>query len=361
MTIRTRLALWYAAIFSGSLLVIGVAMYSELVLEQRAKIARHHGDVVDADAGTDITQIIVLYGGSAVVVGLFGGWWLTRRALEPVVTLTDAVEKIHENNLGEKIPRSSNGDELDRLTEVFNAMTARLNDSFRRIHDFTLHASHELKTPLTILRGETETELRDGSLTPAQRERAASQLDELRRLTRIVDGLTLLAKADAGQIALALEPVRLDELVRDSFADAQILAEPHGIQVELESCEEISVRGDRHRLRQLLLNLADNAVKYNQAQGRVTINLRQTGGKVEFAIANTGAVIPPDILPRVFDRFFRGDPAHSVTVDGCGLGLSIAQWIVLAHDGTIQIASEPSKPTIVTVHLPLYTPEVKSA
>ena len=353
MTIRTRLTMWYAAIFSVSLLVIGVSMYSELVVEQRAKIARHHGGAVDEDAGEDITQIILFYGGAAVVVGALGGWWLTRRALVPVVALTDAVEKIHANNLGEKIPRSGNGDELDRLTEVFNIMTARLDDSFNRIREFTLHASHELKTPLTVMHGELETTLRDESLSGAERERAASQLDELRRLTRIVDGLALLAKADAGQVALALQPVRFDELVRDNFADAQILAEPHGIKVELENCEEVSVCGDRHRLRQLLLNLADNAVKYNQPQGRVTMRLRRGEGFAEFTIANTGTGIPPEMLPRVFDRFFRGDPAHSATVDGCGLGLSIAQWIVSAHGGKVQIASEPATQTIVTVQLPI--------
>lgn len=355
MTIRTRLTVWYAAIFSVSLLVIGVTMYSELVVEQRAKIARHHGGAVDEDAGMDITQIILLYGGSAIVVGVLGGWWLTRRALAPVVALTDAVEKIHENNLDGKIPRSGNGDELDRLTEVFNAMTTRLDDSFHRIREFTLHASHELKTPLTVLRGETETALRDESLSAAEHERAASQLDELRRLTRIVDGLTLLAKADAGQVALTLEPVRFDELVHDNFADLQILAEPHGIQVELESCGEISVRGDRHRLRQLLLNLTDNAVKYNQPQGRVTMSLRRSGEMAEFTITNTGAGIPSEVLPRVFDRFFRGDAAHDNTIDGCGLGLSIAQWIVSAHGGKIQIVSDPSNQTIVTVQLPCST------
>jgi len=215
-------------------------------------------------------------------------------------------------------------------------MLARLDDSFNRTREFTLHASHELKTPLTILCGETETALRDESLSPAERERAASLLDELRRLTRIVDGLTLLAKADAGQVALKLEPVRLDELVRDNFADAQILAEPQGIQVELAACEEITVRGDRHRLRQLLLNLADNAVKYNQPQGWVIMSLRRAGDTAEFAITNSGLGIPPEILPRVFDRFFRGDPAHSPAVDGCGLGLSIVQWIVSAHGGSVQ-------------------------
>jgi signal transduction histidine kinase len=317
--------------------------------------ARRHGGAKSEDEldNEDLIDILTWTIVPAVALGLAGGWWLTRHTFAPVTRLTDAVEKIHENNLGEKIPRTHNGDELDRLAEVFNAMTARLDGSFSRIREFTLHASHELKTPLTILCGETETELRDGSLAPAQRERAASQLDELRRLARIVDGLTLLAKADAGQIALTLEPVRLDELVRDNFADAQILAEPHGIKVELESCAEISVRGDRHRLRQLLLNLADNAVKYNQPQGRVTMNLRRNGEMAEFTIANTGAGIPPEMLPRVFDRFFRGDSAHANTIDGCGLGLSIAQWIVAAHGGKIQIVSVPASATTVTVQIPL--------
>ena len=182
MTIRTRLTLWYAVIFSVSLLVIGIAMYSELVVETRAKIAHHRETAIDDDAGVDITQIIFFYGGPAVVVGLLGGWWLTRRAFAPVAALTEAAEKFHEGNLNQQLPRSGNGDELDRLTEVFNTMTARLDGSFQRIREFTLHASHELKTPLTILCGETEMELREESLTPAQRERAASRLPHVRVL-----------------------------------------------------------------------------------------------------------------------------------------------------------------------------------
>src|SRR5471030_2462822 len=317
MKIRTRLTLWYAAILILSLIVIGIGTYYQI--HEQSQREQNRQPVENPTEET--SEMIFQVGLPAVILGLIGGWWLTRRALAPVSKLTDAVEKIHEKNLGEKIPRTNNGDELDRLTEVFNAMTARLENSFQRIREFTLHASHELKTPLTILCGEIETELRDALLTPAQRERATSQLDELRRLARIVDGLTLLAKADAGQIMLALETVRLDELVRDNFADAQILAEPHGIKVELENCEEVLVRGDRHRLRQLLLNLADNTVKYNQPQGRITISLRRAGNFAEFKIANTGAGIPPEILPRVFDRFFRGDPSHNQEVEGCGLGL----------------------------------------
>jgi heavy metal sensor kinase len=349
MTIRTRLTFWYAGILTVSLLVIGFGTYQEIDERLRHEHRREPEEHALAEAGEMVFQV----GLPAILLGLLGGWWLTRRALAPVAGLTDAIKKIHERNLREPLTRTKNGDELDRLTEVFNGMLARLDDSFNRTREFTLHASHELKTPLTILCGETETALRDELLSAGERERAASQLDELRRLARIVDGLTLLAKADAGQVALKLEPVRLDELVRDNFADAQILAEPHGIQVELAACEEAMVHGDRHRLRQLLLNLADNAVKYNQPKGRVTINLHRTGDTAELTIANSGPGIPPEVLPRVFDRFFRGDPAHSQTVDGCGLGLSIVQWIVSAHNGSVKIESVPSKITTVTVRLPL--------
>lgn len=349
MTIRKRLTLWYAGILIVSLLVIGLGTYREI--DEQLRHEHRRGPTEHAIGET--SEMVFEVGLPAVLLGLLGGWWLTRKALAPVSKLMEAITRIHERNLREPLPRTGAGDELDRLTEVFNAMLARLDDSFHRIREFTLHASHELKTPLTILCGEIETALRDELLSPAERDRLASQLDELRRLARIVDGLTLLAKADAGQVELKLEPVRLDELVRDNFADTQILAEPQHIQVELAACEEIPVRGDRHRLRQLLLNLADNAVKYNQPQGRVTMNLRRINGAAEFTIANTGPGIPPESLPRVFDRFYRGDPAHSSELDGCGLGLSIAKWIVSAHHGTIQIESAPSRLTTITVRLPL--------
>ena len=356
MTIRTRLTFWYAGILTVSLLVIGYGTYREI--DEQLRHAHRYEPTEHALGET--SELIFQIGLPAVALGLLGGWWLTRRALAPVAALTRSVEKIHESNLDEKIPRTHNGDEMDRLTEVFNSMLSRLDDSFNRIREFTLHASHELKTPLTVLCGEAETALSDETISPAERERAAGQLDELRRLARIVDGLTLLAKADAGQVALRLETVRLDELVHDNFADLQILAEPQNIRVELAACEEISVRGDRHRLRQLLLNLADNAVKYNQPDGRVTMHLRRAGGFAEFTIANTGAGIPTELLPRVFDRFYRGDSAHGSATDGCGLGLSISRWIVSAHGGKIQITSEPSKQTIVTVQIPVCASEAKS-
>jgi signal transduction histidine kinase len=353
MTIRTRLTFWYAGILILSLLVIGYGTYREIDEQLRHEHQRAPAEHAIGETGEMIFQV----GLPAILLGLLGGWWLTSRVLGPVKELTNSAAKIHERNLHAPLPRSGNGDELDQLTKVFNDTLARLDGSFTRIREFTLHASHELKTPLTVLCAEAETASRDESLPSSERERAANQLDELRRLARIVDGLTLLAKADAGQVELKLEPLRFDDLVHEIFADTQILAEPPGAKVELKNCEPVSVRGDRHRLRQLLLNLADNAVKYNQPQGRVTMNLRRADGFAEFTIANTGSGVPPEILPRVFDRFFRGDPAHSQAVDGCGLGLSIAQWIVSAHDGEIRIASAPAKETVVTVKLPLASGE----
>jgi signal transduction histidine kinase len=348
MKIRTRLTFWYAAILTLSLLVMGLGLYRE-IFEQSIKDHRHHPlKHALKEAGEMMSQV----GLPAVLLGLIGGWWITRKALAPVTALTEAVEKIHERNLNSPLAHSGSGDELDRLTDVFNAMTARLDGSFQRIREFTLHASHELKTPLTVLRGELETALREETLTAAQRERLLSQMDEIERLAKIVDGLTLLTKADAGQVKLHFETLHLDDLVRESFADAKILAQPQNIQVSLGTCEAISLSGDRHRLRQLLLNLTDNAIKYNCPGGAVKIQLQRVENFSELKIENTGAGIPPELLPRIFERFFRGDTSHSQAVEGCGLGLSIVEWIAESHHGSVQIISEPGKITVATVRLP---------
>lgn len=346
MKIRTRLTLWYAAILFVSILTIAAFSYHELIPEHKTS---SEGDEESEGFG-EALKIILWCGVPAALIGLGGGWFLMRKALAPVSALTQAAGKIHEGNLREQLPRSRNGDELDQLTEVFNNMTARLDDSFRRIREFTLHASHELKTPLTVMRGEIETALREETLADLPRERLLSQLDEIQRLAKIVDGLSLLTKADAGEIALQLEPIQLDELVRDSFDDAQILAQ-NRVQVRLDTCEKIQITGDRHRLRQLLLNLTDNAIKYNQPGGSVAMELRASEKFAELKISNTGPGISPEQLQRVFDRFYRGDESHTA-IDGCGLGLSIAQWVVQAHGGSIELTSAQGKVTTALVRLP---------
>jgi signal transduction histidine kinase len=352
MSIRTRLTLWYAGIMFVSLVAMGMLSYHAFAPEPRTREPAKADEVDESDLG-EILRIIFWCGVPASLLALGGGWWMMHRALAPVAALTTAAERLNEHNLGNRMPRTGSGDELDRLTEVFNAMTERLNQSFARIREFTLHASHELKTPLTVMHGELETALQDRPLTAPERERLESELDEVQRLAKIVDGLTLLTKADAGQIPLAREPVRLDELVREACADAQSLARRHDIQVSVTGCEELTVAGDRHRLRQLLLNLTDNAVKYNERKGTVTLSLRRVDDAAEVAIANTGPGIPAELLPRVFDPFFRADASHSQSVEGCGLGLSIARWITTAHGGTIELSSEPNRLTTAIMRLPL--------
>jgi signal transduction histidine kinase len=337
-----------------SLLAMGVMTYNELVSEPRSKIQRGEAtakEEMDENGAEDLLMILAWCGLPALALSLGGGWWMMRKALAPVAALTQAAEQLNEHTLGQRLPRSGNGDEFDRLTGVFNDMTGRLEQSFQRIREFTLHASHELKTPLTVLRAEAENALQEESLSSAQQERLESQLDELQRLANIVDALTLLTKADAGQVALKFESVAFDEIVRENFADTQLLARASGLTIELTVCEPVTLNADAHRLRQLLLNLADNAVKYSGSGGSITMALKRVNG-AQFTISNTGPGIKAEALPRVFDRFFRGDEAHNRAVDGCGLGLSIAQWIVTAHGGTIHFDSTPGKLTTVTVHLP---------
>ena len=350
MTIRTRITAWYASVLLASVCLMAGVLYYELVIERRAAVA---AGVSKDPLEEEVGEIIFFYAVPTGFVVILGGWLLLRRALDPLDRLTRAAERIQADNLREPLPRTGSGDELDRLAEVLNAMTARLDDAFQRVREFTLHASHELITPLTVMRGELETALGEKDLSLAERERTVSLLDEIERLTHIVDSLTFLSKADAGILKLAQEPIPFHELVRDALDDALVLAQPHGVQAHLERCEPITVLGDRRRLRQLLLLLTDNAVKYNQPGGTVSFALRGQSDLALLTIANTGAGIPPAQLGRVFDRFFRGDASHNKDVDGCGLGLSIAQWIVKAHRGDLRFASEPGRLTTVTVSLPV--------
>lgn len=352
MTLCCRLTFRYMLIVVLSLLLLAGLAHRELINNPALRERLHIPEVTSHPEPWRRYVDEFFY--VAIPVVLCFGWWLMRRTLEPISDLAKAVERIEAHNLREPLPRPGTGDEIDRLTEVFNAMTARLDQSFQQIREFTLHASHELKTPLTIMRAELETALRDdAALTPAQRDRVHSQLDEIERLAKIVDGLTLLTKADAGLVMLERQPVKLHELVRESFEDAQILAEPQQVQVSLAACAEVEIRGDRHRLRQLLLNLVDNAVKYNRPGGTVTIALRRTDKSADIEIVNTGAGIPPELQPRVFDRFVRGTDAPARAADGCGLGLTICRWIAEAHGGLIEICSAPDRPTSAFVRLPL--------
>jgi signal transduction histidine kinase len=350
MNLRRRLALRYGTVVAICLVLLAALTYHEFV--QEPHMFRQLG--IKEPAGAAFTEFaeVLLYGVVPLIFAL--GWWSVRRSLTPIDELAREVERFDAGHLRTRLPRTRNRDEVDRLAASFNQMAERLEHSFRQIREFTLHASHELKTPLTVMRVQLETRLEeDKSLSPADVEWLECELDEVIRLSKIVDSLTLLTKGEAGLVTLERQPLRLDELVRESFDDTQILAEPQDVKVILGDCAAVELSGDRHRLRQLLLNLADNAVKYNRPGGSVTMALRKTADQAELEITNTGEGIPPELQARVFERFVRGDEARSRAIEGCGLGLAICRWIVREHGGTIAISSQPHQTTTATIRLPL--------
>jgi signal transduction histidine kinase len=350
MTISKRIGISYALIASVSVVIIIFFGYHEFV-EERAEFDALGYTELHKELGPEILTVC-FFGAMPMILGL--GWWWIHHVLTPLRGFTAAVENIHADNLRTPLPRSTRDDEVDKLSAVFNSMIERLDESFRRIHEFTLHASHELKTPLTVMRAQLETALRECKPTSSEDTGwIESQLDEVRRLGNIVDSLTLLTKADAGLVVLDRKQVSLDELVQEAFDDAQMLAHAAGVKVTLDACESAIVFADRHRLRQLLLILTDNAVKYNHPGGTVSISLRARGGFAELKITNTGEGIAQGTEGRLFERFARGENAQG-KIEGCGLGLAIAQWIVQAKGGTITLRSDPDVTTTARVQLPLF-------
>jgi signal transduction histidine kinase len=285
MTIRTRLTLGYAGILLASLLFMGGVLHYELIGEYE----RGHAPESPAEK---ISDIVLFYGLPTAVVLVLGGSWLIHRALRPVETLAASAERVHAGNLAERIPITGRGDELDRLAGAFNAMLARVEAGVASVRDFTLHASHELKTPLTILSAEAELALGDPETPASERPRLSSQLEEIRRLGALVDGLSLLAKADAGLPVIAREPLRLDDLLRTAVEDLRSLASPRGIAIALNSCPAVSLKGDRAGIRQALLNVLGNAVKHNRPAGWVRVELRAEAQDVVLSVENTGTAIP---------------------------------------------------------------------
>ena len=353
MKLRTKLTLWYAAALLASLLIIGGLAYYEFIVEPRQAVTTGQPQNPVPEKLLEEEMLEVLFFGAlpCVLLAIAGGWWLTRKALAPLQSLTAAAETLNAGNLKQQLPGTGSGDEIDRLTQVFNAMTTRLDDSFQRVREFTLHASHELKTPLTLMRSEIETAIQSGDAPGADRERFANLLDEVERLTEIVDGLTFLTKADAGLLNFTRQPVRLDELVREAFADAQVLAAQSALEVQLDQCDTATISAERHRIRQLLLILTDNAIRYNKAGGSVRFEVERNGA-VELRVTNTGPGIAPQEITRVFERFFRGQTGEARHIEGSGLGLSIARSIVVAHDAKIDALSRSDGQTTFRVVFP---------
>jgi two-component system, OmpR family, sensor kinase len=282
-----------------------------------------------------------------------GGWLLARRALKPVDSMTQAVRRISGEHLQERLPETGSGDELDRLANTLNEMLGRLEDSFRQVRQFSADASHELQTPLTILKGEIEVALRS-SRSPEEYQRVLySCLEEIERIGRLVGGLLLLARADAGVLRLDLQPVDLPELVTEVVTRMRRLAEEKSIRLRPDFTEPVSIQGDKEHLQRLLLNLVDNAIKYTQPGGLVTVSLKGDDHQVSLSVTDTGIGLKPSELDQIFTRFYRSAEAKSQG-GGAGLGLCLVRSIATAHGGSIEVDSTPGQGSTFTVVLPAH-------
>lgn len=289
----------------------------------------------------------------ALLASLGGGWFLAGRALRPVGAITKAAERIAGGDLTQRLSVSMAQDEIGRLAATFNAMIGRLDASFQQVRQFTSDASHELRTPLTVLKGETELALRRPRSADDYRLVLESSLEEIDRMSRIVDELLFLSRADLGEIKMESRPVRLDQLFDDLKRQAEVLGHEQRVQIVTGLIEPATIAGDDMRLRELLLNLLDNAVKYSPQGGRVEMSLVTQDGMARLAISDQGIGMSREEQTHIFDRFYRTDGARAHTKKGTGLGLAICRWIVEAHHGTIEVQSEPSKGSTFTVILSL--------
>lgn len=287
-----------------------------------------------------------------VVVAALGGWWATGRALAPFRALADAIEGIRSEDLDRRVEEPPARDEIRRLAVSFNALLARLARTFAQTRRFAADASHELRTPLTTMRGELELMLRDPEMPAAQQAKLASLQEEIARLDRITEQLLLLARFDAGQVRLETPVIDFSAHVREVCEHAELLTHAAGVTLTTTIEPGIRIHGDDHHLRRLLLNLLDNACKYNEPGGRVRCTLTREEKGVMLRIGNTGAGIPAGMRDRVFERFFRADASRSKT-RGHGLGLALCREIVALHGGTISLTEACSERwTEFCVHLP---------
>ena len=286
----------------------------------------------------------------ALLLASLGGWWLSSRALSPIDHVTKMAREITGHDLSRRLNLNLPDDEVGRLARTFDGMIARLDAMFQRQRQFTADASHELRTPLTAIQGQIDVALtRPRAAAEYQRVLTAVN-QQVDRMTRLVGGLLMLARSDAGAMPIAREPVAVKLLVESVAQQIEPLARAKGIDVGVDEGQPVIVLGDQDLLLQLLLNLADNAVKYTDA-GSITIGWRAADGTVELFVRDTGLGIPAEHLERIFERFHRIDVARSRERGGAGLGLAICKWIAEAHGGRMNVASSAAGSTF-SVTLP---------
>ena len=279
----------------------------------------------------------------AIVIIAGGGYLLVRRALTPVEQITRAAEQITQHNLSERLPVANTGDEIERLSVSLNRMIGRLDDAFQNSKRFVADASHELRTPLTVLRGELEGLAEDSRVGSEWRERAASLLEEAIYLSKVVEQLFTLSRLDAGEAQSEWTRFDLSELARTTADQMGLLAEDKEIKIKFSASEPTMVEGDRVRLKQVVVNLLDNAIKYTPSAGAIELRVFKTNGHAMLEVADNGIGIPEAALIHVFDRFYRVDQSRGNGSESAGLGLSIVKSICSAHGAQVEAQSTVGK------------------
>jgi two-component system OmpR family sensor kinase len=313
------------------------------------QVAQSQAETDDALLAT--RRVLLIVSISLLLFAAVGGAFLARTALRPIKAITRTTQQITQaQDLSQRIPVTVPNDELGRLTETINGMLARLEELFQTQQRLVADVSHELRTPLTTIQGNLDLLRRGAADDPETRTSTLQAIsDETTRMRRIVNDLLLLAQADAG-LKLYRQPVEMDTLLLEVYRQAQVMAK--GVAVRLGAEDQALVLGDADRLRQVLLNLVDNALKHTTAGGgEVTLTLRRAAGWVQVGVEDNGAGIAPEDLPHIFERFYRADRSRSHH-GGSGLGLAIAKWVAQAHGGRIEVESRVGKGSTFTLWLP---------
>jgi heavy metal sensor kinase len=313
-------------------------------------------DEADHELGELLTALTLAVP-AALVASVVLGYLLARKALAPVDRLRRSTHEITAERLDRRLPVANPRDEIGALARTINEMIGRLERSFAEVRRFTADASHELRTPLTVIRTEAEVAIAKSPGAMEQNQLLGSILEECDRLTRLSDQLLTLSREDAGVVRYIREPVDLTALVADAVDTLRPLADSHGLELRCAPLAPTRVSGDAGRLRQVFLNVLDNAIKYTPEGGRIEVGVETKGSDGLVTVRDTGIGISAEHLPRVFDRFYRVDKARSREQGGTGLGLSISKSIVTAHGGRIELTSVPSQGTTCVVTMPLADPK----
>jgi heavy metal sensor kinase len=299
---------------------------------------------------------LLLFAPLVLLAAGLGGHWVSHRALAPVDAITNSARAIRGNDLRLRVEAPTTGDELQRLAETINDMLARIESAFRRVTEFTADASHELRTPISVIRTEAEIALRKERTELEYRDALSNILKESERTSTLIESLLSLAREDSGAENLSLESVNLREVALQTAETRAKLAVVQKLHFSTEiSDSDLFLSGDEQLLRRLIGILLDNAIKYTPPNGKVTLSLSTKANFAVLQVRDNGIGISAEDLPKIFERFYRADKARSREMGGAGLGLAIAEWIVKQHKGTIRVESSLAEGSTFTVQLPLST------